>query len=166
MRIRLSSRVPVGPERAFSALIDPEILRRSIPGCEELRSENPANVPNDANPANPVTYIVKLKVGVAGLKGSYEGRVRIRDQRPSEALTLGFEGQGAPGFVRGEVVVTLLPQESGTEIGCDGDVQVGGLIAAVGSRLIEATAKKLADDFFRALSAELSRREPGSPGNG
>ena len=98
-------------------------------------------------------------MGVAGLKGSYAGRVAIRDERPPEALTLLFEGQGAPGFVRGEAALTLREApaaRAGTEIACEADVQVGGLIAAVGSRLIEAAAKKLSDDFFRQLSAELS----------
>ena len=114
-------------------------------------------------------------MGVAGLKGSYAGRVTIRDQRPPEALTLRFEGQGGPGFVRGEAAIALReagasgvdksaegppqspPGRPGTEIACEADVQVGGLIAAVGSRLVEAAAKKLSDDFFRQVSMELSR---------
>ena len=168
MKIRLSSHLPVTPARAFSALVDPETLRRCIPGCEELS-------PAPGSTGSPASYVVRLKVGVAGLKGSYAGRVAIRDERPPEALTLLFEGQGAPGFVRGEAALTLReagaagvdksadggPPEppaarAGTEIACEADVQVGGLIAAVGSRLIEAAAKKLSDDFFRQFSAELS----------
>ena len=168
MKIRLSSHLPVSPGRAFSALVDPEVLRRCIPGCEEL---SPTPQPTGSG----ASYVVRLKVGVAGLKGTYAGRVTIRDQCSPEALTLGFEGQGGAGFVRGEAAITLRkagavavdkfadgrPPESpaartGTEIACEADVQVGGLIAAVGSRLVEATAKKLADDFFRQLSVELS----------
>lgn len=168
MKIRLSSHLPATPGRTFSALVDPDVLRRCIPGCEELS-------PASASTGSGTSYVVRLKVGVAGLKGSYAGRVTIRDQRPPEALTLGFEGQGGPGFVRGEAAITLqeagacgvdksaegppqsLAARTGTEIACEADVQVGGLIAAVGSRLVEATAKKLSDDFFRQVSVELSR---------
>jgi len=172
VKIRLSSHLPATPGRAFSALVDPEILRRCIPGCEEL---TPASEPTGST----ASYVVRLKVGVAGLKGSYSGRVTIRDQRPPEALTLRFEGQGGPGFVRGEASITLreagapgvdkpgegrppesLAARTGTEIACEADVQVGGLIASVGSRLVEATAKKLSDDFFRQVSVELSHSFP------
>src|SRR5438876_246375 len=79
----------------------------------------------------------------------------IRDKRPPEALTLAFEGKGGPGFVRGSAAIALSDNGGTTNVACEADVQVGGLIAAVGSRLVEATAKKLADDFFRQLSTAL-----------
>ena len=72
---------------------------------------------------------------------------------------MSFEGKGGPGFVRGSAAITLVPEAGGsaeTPVAADVDLQVGGLIAAVGSRLVEAAAKKLADDFFRQLSSELA----------
>jgi carbon monoxide dehydrogenase subunit G len=146
MKLSLSSVVPAPPQRVFAALVDPAILQRCIPGCESLRE------------TAPDTYEATLKIGVAGLKGTYTGKASIRDQRPPESLTLAFEGKGGPGFVRGSAAIALSAAGDGhaTLLACDADVQVGGLIAAVGSRLVEAAAKKLADDFFRQLSSEFT----------
>ncbi len=135
--------MPADRDRVFAALVDPEVLRRAIPGCESL------------TPAGADTYEATLKVGVAGLKGTYTGKASIREQRPPDGLTLSFEGKGSPGFVRGSTAIALTGEDAATRVSCDADVQVGGLIAAVGSRLVEAAAKKLADDFFRQLAAQL-----------
>jgi len=143
MKITLSSVVQAPRDRVFGALVDPAILQKCIPGCESLVE------------TGPDIYEARLKIGIAGLKGTYTGKATIRDKRPSESLTLGFEGKGGPGFVRGSAAIALKPDGSSTGVGCEADVQVGGLIAAVGSRLVEAAAKKLADDFFRQLSTEL-----------
>ena len=143
MKITLSSTVPAPRERVFAALIDPAILQKCIPGCESLVE------------TGPDTYEATLKIGVAGLKGTYKGKASISNTRPPEALTLGFEGKGGPGFVRGSAAIALSADGTATNVSCEADVQVGGLIAAVGSRLFEATAKKLADDFFRQLSTAL-----------
>jgi len=146
VKIPIATRLPVERGRAFAALADPEILRRCIPGCEELTA------------TGPDTYAARLRVGVAGLKGTYNGSAAIRDKHPPERLTLTFEGRGTPGFVRGSAAIALTDVPEGTEIGGEADVQVGGLIAAVGSRLVEAAGKKLADDFFRQLSEQLTQK--------
>jgi carbon monoxide dehydrogenase subunit G len=146
VKISLRTRLPVERGRAFAALVDPEILRRCIPGCEELTA------------TGPDTYAARLRVGVAGLKGTYNGSAAIRDKHPPERLTLTFEGRGAPGFVRGSAAIALAEVPDGTEISGDADVQVGGLIAAVGSRLVDAAGKKLADDFFRELSNQIAQK--------
>lgn len=143
MKLTISSVIPAACERVFAALVDPEVLRRAIPGCESLTETGPDE------------YAATLKVGVAGLKGTYGGKAAVRDKQPPDSLTLTFEGKGGPGFVRGSAAIVLSPDGETTRIACDADVQVGGLIAAVGSRLIEATARKLADDFFRNLSQQL-----------
>jgi uncharacterized protein len=95
---------------------------------------------------------------VAGLKGTYTGTAEIRDKQPPDSLRLSFAGKGGPGFVRGSAAVRLAADGAATRIACDVDVQVGGLIAAVGSRLVEAAARKLADDFFANLAREISAR--------
>jgi uncharacterized protein len=146
VKIPIATRLPVERGRAFAALGDPEILRRCIPGCEELTA------------TGPDTYAARLRVGVAGLKGTYNGSAAIRDKHPPDRLTLTFEGRGTPGFVRGSAAIALTDVPEGTEIGGEADVQVGGLIAAVGSRLVEAAGKKLADDFFRQLSEQLTQK--------
>ena len=144
MKLTLTSVVPADRARVFAALIDPDVLRRCIPGCETFTANGPD------------TYEAALKIGVAGLKGTYSGKAAIRDREPPDSLTLGFEGKGGPGFVRGSAAITLSADGDSTRIACDADVQVGGLIAAVGSRLVDAAAQKLADDFFRQLSSELA----------
>jgi len=144
MRLTITAVVPAARERVFAALVDPAILQRCIPGCESLVE------------TAPDTYQAALRVGVAGLKGSYTGTATIRDRRPPDGLTIALDGKGAPGFVRGTAAIALTSEEHATRVACDADVQVGGLIAAVGSRLVDAAAKKLADDFFKQLSAVLS----------
>jgi carbon monoxide dehydrogenase subunit G len=149
MKLTLSSVVPTDRDRVFAALVDPEILRRIIPGCEALTETGPDE------------YAATIKIGAAGLKGTYTGKAAVRDKRPPDSLALHFEGKGAPGFVRGRVAITLSGDRDATRIDCEADVVVGGLVAAVGSRLIEATAKKLSEVFFGQLARELL--VPSSP---
>ena len=144
MQIAASSVIPADRARVFAALIDPAILQRAIPGCESLTA------------TGTDTYEATLKIGVAGLTGTYAGKAAIRDKNPPDSLTLTFEGKGGPGFVRGSAAITLVDEHGSTRVETVADVQVGGLIAAVGSRLVEAAAKKLADDFFRELSKQVS----------
>src|SRR5437867_2700130 len=130
-------RFPVPRETVFDALIDPAIIQKCIDGCEKLVS------------TGEDSYDAHLKLGVAGLKGSYVGKVQLKDKKPPESYTLVIEGKGGPGFVKGTAKITLSEKVGGTELRCDADAQVGGLIAAVGSRLIEAAAKRMLDEFFR-----------------
>jgi len=143
MKITASSVIPADRARVFAALTDPGILQRAIPGCESLTA------------AGPDSYEATLKVGVAGLKGTYKGTAAIRDKKEPESLTLVFDGKGGPGFVRGTAAIALADEGGSTRVDSVADVQVGGLIAAVGSRLIEAASRKLSGDFFRQLSEQL-----------
>jgi carbon monoxide dehydrogenase subunit G len=104
----------------------------------------------------PDTYDVTLKIGLAGMSGVYKGHAAVRDARPPDSLTLAFEGKGGPGFVRGTAAVALTEENGSTRVASNADVQVGGVIAAVGSRLIDAAARKLSEEFFSRLSRELS----------
>ena len=151
MKLTLSSVIPADRERVFAALVDADILRVVIPGCESLEA------------TGTDTYAVTLKVGAAGLKGTYKGKAAVRDKHPSDSLTLTFEGAGAPGFVRGSAAIALSEEGEGTRISSEADVVVGGLVALVGSRLIEATAKKLSEVFFGQLARELVAPDPPRP---
>ena len=143
MKLTIVHDLAADRERVFDALVDPAVIQRCIPGVESMVAPGP-----DA-------YDATLKIGIAGLKGTYTGRTTIADRRRPESLTLGVEGKGAPGFVRGTAAIQLTTEPGGTRVACDADVQVGGLIAAVGSRLIEAAARKMAGDFFEALAREI-----------
>ena len=144
MKINVTAVIPVPRERVFAALVDPEILRRAIPGCETLTATGPDE------------YAATLKLGIAGLKGTYTGKAAVRDKQPSDSLTLAFEGKGAPGFVRGSAAMRLSTEGDATRVTSEADLMCGGLIASVGSRLIEAAAKKLSEDFFRQMAKELA----------
>lgn len=134
--------LPAPRERVFAALIDPDVLQRCIEGAERL-----VRTADDQ-------YDVHLRLGIGAIKGSFVGTVRLADKQPPDHFTLHVDGKGAPGFVRGSARIQLKAVEAGTEAICDAEGQVGGLIAAVGSRLLEATARKLMDRFFERL-AEL-----------
>ena len=150
MKIAIVSVVPADRARVFAALVDPAVLQRCIPGCESLAA------------TGPDVYEARLKIGVAGLKGTYTGKAAIRDRQPPDSLTLSVEGKNGPGFVRGSAAIALSAEGDATRVACEADVLVGGLIAAVGSRLVDAAAKKLADDFFRTLSMTLTEGTKGT----
>ena len=146
MKLQGTYLLPAPRERVFAAITDPAVLQRVIDGCEKM-----VQTGEDA-------YDAHLKIGVAGLKGSYVGKVELKDKRPPESYTLLISGKGAPGFVKGSAAIQLTDQAGQTQLRCDADAQVGGMIAAIGSRLIEAAAKKMMDEFFRKFAAEL---QPG-----
>ena len=143
MKLNATYHVSSPREKVYAALIDPAIIQRSIDGCEKMVK------------TGEDSYDAHLKIGVAGLKGSYVGKVQLKDKKPPESYTLMMEGKGGPGFVKGTAKITLTAKGNETELHCEADAQVGGLIAAVGSRLIEAAAKKMMDEFFRKLAEQL-----------
>ena len=90
------------------------------------------------------------------MKGSYGGKVEITEKRPPDSLKLAVEGKGPPGFIKATAQLTFTAAGDRTELSGEGDATVGGLIAAVGSRLIEAVAKKMMAEFFTRLGAEIT----------
>ena len=130
-------------EKVFTSITDPVILQRSIDGCEKIVKTGEGD------------YDAHLKIGVAGMKGNYVGKVQLRDQKPPESYTLILEGKGGPGFVKSTARIQLVDKGDQTEVLCDADAQVGGLIAAIGSRLIGAAAKRMMDDFFKRFGEQV-----------
>ncbi len=120
---------------------DPEALARAIPGCESLEQTGENE------------YRMKMKMALAAFSGAFEGKVRISEQQPPSSFRLDVEGSGKIGFVKGGGVLKLEPSETETVVNYDGDVQVGGTIAAVGQRLIEGAAKSMIQRFFEKLAA-------------
>ena len=146
MPVRVTGKyhLPAPRERVFAALVDPDVLQRCIEGAERL-----VRTAEDQ-------YDVHLRLGIGAIKGAYVGTARLSDKQPPERFTLHVEGKGAPGFVRGSALIQLKEATAGTEATCDAEGQVGGPIAAVGSRLIEAAGRTLMDRFFERLGAELA----------
>ena len=145
MKLSAAYTLDASREKVFAAITDPSVLQRVIDGCEKMVK------------TGEDSYDAHLKIGLGGIKGAYVGKIQLKDKNPPASYTLVIEGKGAPGFVKGTARVQLTDQAGRTELRCDADAQVGGLIAAIGSRLIEATAKKMMDEFFRKFGEEVKR---------
>ena len=144
MKIEGSNEIPAPHDRVWSALLDPDMLAQAIPGCEKLEA------------IGADEYKAVLKVGVGPVKGTFEGKVRLTDQEPPNRYKMAMEGSGGPGFVRGEAVMELLPIESGTRVTYNADVQIGGLIASVGQRMLGGVSRMMLDQFFNRMTEILS----------
>jgi uncharacterized protein len=145
MRIAGNATLHAPVETVYAALRDPRVLVRTIPGCERLEQ-----VGEDA-------YQMTVTAGVASVRGTYAGDVRLTDQRAPHGFVLRASGSGAPGTVSADVTVELSPGENGTtELTYDADAVVGGMIGGVGQRLLTGVAKRTAGDFFTAVDQVLT----------
>ena len=141
MKISGSYILPLPPEEAYKRLQDPKVLAAAMPGCEEL-----VKIGEDE-------YSMKMKMAMASLSGAFDGKVRITEQSPPNSFKLAVEGAGKIGFMKGQGVLTFTAKDQGTAVSYEGDVQVGGTIAAVGQRLIDATSKMMIKRFFDKVAA-------------
>ena len=146
MKIEGTRDIPAPQDRVWAAFLDPTTLAKAIPGCEGLEEVGPGE------------YKAVMKVGVAAIKGTFEGRVRLMDLEPPHRYRMAVEGKGGPGFVRGEAVMSLAPADGGTRVSYDADVQVGGLIASVGQRMLGGVSKMMLDQFFNRMTELLAER--------
>ncbi|WP_417518280.1 SRPBCC family protein [Minwuia sp.] len=137
MKISGSYDIEADRQTVWEALNDPEILKACIPGCESLdKTEN-----------NELTAVVTAKVGP--VKAKFNGTVELKDLNPPESYRIEGSGKGgAAGFAKGGADVKLTEIEGGTNLTYEADAQVGGKLAQIGGRLIDGTAKKMADQFF------------------
>ena len=143
MKIEGSHDVPAPRQKVWDAFLDPRQLRKAIPGCEKLE------------PLGGDAFKATLKVGVAAVKGTFEGKVRLSEQKPIESYRLAAEGSGGPGVVKADTLITLSEIEGGTRVAYSADVQVGGLIAGVGQRMLGGVSKMMADQFFGKMTELL-----------
>jgi uncharacterized protein len=144
MKVAGGYALPAAPERAYALLQDPAILAKCIPGCEGLD-----RIGEDE-------YAMRMKIGIASVSGRFDGKVRIADQQPPASFRLIVEGAGKIGFMKGDGTIVLSQSDGGSNIQFEGEVQVGGTIANVGQRLIEATAKMIVKRFFDKLAEEAA----------
>lgn len=156
MRITGNAVLNAPADRVWAALNDPDVLARTIPGCERLEESGPDR------------YRMTVTAGVASIKGTYQGDVALADPVPPDSFTLRASGAGAPGTVRADVRITLAcPDGATTTVSYDADALVGGPVGGVGQRVISAVARRTAAQFFSAVSGELSGElSDGLPGAG
>jgi carbon monoxide dehydrogenase subunit G len=146
MKIEGTRDFPAPRQQIWATLMDPEVLRRCLPGCEKLEPEGDNR------------YRAEIKVGLASVKGAYTGSVRISDVDEPNSFRLAVEGKGSTGFVRGSAELALSEAAGGTSLRYSGDLQVGGLIAAIGQRMLQGMASTLVNTFFQCLEREVSGR--------
>jgi carbon monoxide dehydrogenase subunit G len=145
MRVSGQAMLRGAVDRVYAALNDPEVLVRTIPGCERLER------------VGPDAYRMTLTAGVASIKGTYVADVRLTDQEAPRAFVMRAAGSGAPGTVSADVRVTLSdPGDGTTLLAYDADAVVGGMIGGVGQRMLSGVAKKTAGEFFAAVDRALT----------
>ena len=131
--------------RVWDALLDPAVLVRSIPGCEQL----------EATGEN--SYAMTVTVGVAAIKGTYAGTCALSELEEHRSLRLKGEGSGAPGTISADVAVRLAENEDGTTtLTYDADTVVGGMIGGVGQRMLTSVSRRMAAEFFGALEQVIT----------
>lgn len=146
MKVDSTHEIKAPRERVFAALIDPEILRLTIPGCESLEKVDENH------------YNATMKAGVGPIKGNFKGDVHLEDIRPPEHYRIVVQGKGAMGFAKGSADFDLEEKDGGTLIKYSGEMQIGGSIAGVGQRMIQGAAKMMASQFFAKLESEVKSR--------
>ena len=130
-----------GPrERVWQYFTDAEWLQQCIPGCEELKS------------LGDDTFEATIKVGVAAIKGTYKGSVKLEDRQPPAAYRLVLHGESKIGFVNGSGNFRLEEtEENQTTVSLSGELMVGGKLARVGQRMIGGAAKMMIGKFFKGV---------------
>jgi hypothetical protein len=149
MKLNDEIRIEASREEVFAALNDADILRRSIPGCEELEKVSDTQF----------NALVRAKVGP--VKARFRGEVTLSDLKPPESYTLSGQGKGGvAGFARGGASVQLKEDGDATILTYDVSATVGGKLAQLGGRLIDSAAKKLAAEFFENFQKIVSGEDP------
>jgi len=140
--------IPAPQQAVWNGLNDPQVLKACVPGCESI------------TPTGDNEYQVLMVARVGPVSAKFKGKLTLSDIKPPHSYAIAFEGQGGPaGFAKGGAKVMLSTQGLTTRLAYDVKASVGGKLAQIGSRLIDAAAKKVADDFFRNFNERMSAAE-------
>ncbi len=142
MNLEGSHTINAARARVYESLIDPQVLQQCIPGCESLERTSEG------------IYAMKIRAGVGPIKGLFNGTVRMEDLREPEHYRLVVEGKGTTGFLKGSGDLDLVEEGATTIIKYTGEMQVGGMIASVGQRMVLSAARMMASQFFTALEEQ------------
>ena len=146
MQMNDSQTIPASREAVWAALNNPEVLKQCIPGCQEL------------DMTSPTEMAAKVVIKVGPVKASFGGKVTLSDLDPPNGYKITGEGSGGvAGFAKGGAAIQLeAVGENETILHYQVDSQIGGKLAQLGGRLIDATAKKLAGEFFTKFGSVVS----------
>ena len=132
-------------QRVWDFLLDPETLRSCLPGCEALTE------------IGPDEYEATMKIGVAAIRGTYQGKVKITDKQVPESYAMHVEGKGPAGQISGVGKLTLVDEGESTRVEWTGDANVRGTLARVGGRVMQPAAKMIVGQFFNCLEAKAAK---------
>src|SRR6185369_9573755 len=143
MKLTGTQTFPVPRQKVWAFLTDPQYLAKCMPGCEKLETvgEN--------------EYSGIINVGLAAVKGVYNGKVKLTEMQPPTHYKMSLDGKGKQGFIKGSGTLDLAEQDGQTVLSYTGDVQIGGPLASVGQRMVDGAAKMMIGQFFTAMEAEL-----------
>lgn len=145
MDLKGEYRINASRESVWEMINDPEVLKACIPGCESLQG----------SPEDGFSARVTTKIGP--IKATFEGAVKLSNIQAPSSYTISGEGKGGvAGFAKGGADVNLAEDGHETILTYAANAQVGGKLAQLGARLIDSTAKKLADEFFKSLAVRVS----------
>ena len=138
-------RIAAPRDLVWRALFDVETLKRCIPGCKEVEQ------------TSPTSFAAKVQLKVGPVSATFSGTVELTDiDAPASCRIVGQGNGGIAGFAKGSSQVRLAEDGDGTILTYEAKAEIGGKLAALGSRLIVATSRKLADQFFQAFAKALS----------
>jgi uncharacterized protein len=143
MQISGTYRFNAAPDLVWARLMDPAVIATCIPGCNALE-------PDGEN-----RFRARLTVALAAITGTYDGTVTLSDLVPGASYRLTAEGQGRPGFLRGDSLVSLIPDGPATIIYVSGTLHMGGTIARLGQRLIGSVSQTMMDRFFGCMQSKV-----------
>ena len=145
MKLSGSYQINLEKQKVWEALNDPEVLKKAIPGCEEFIKNSDTE------------FTAKATNKIGPFNASFTGDIELGDLDPPHSYKISGSGNSPVGFASGEATVKLEDHENGTKLVYEVQANVGGKIAQVGSRLIDMTAKKMADIFFGKFSEIISK---------
>lgn len=123
-------------QKVWDLLLDPEVLKASLPGCERL------------DVVGPDEYAATMKIGVAMIRGTFQGKVKITDKEEPSSYRMSVEGSGSQGQVSGVGTLELIDQGESTLVRYKGDANIRGTLARVGARVVQPAAKMIVGQFF------------------
>jgi carbon monoxide dehydrogenase subunit G len=145
MEMSGEERIPASQGDTWAALNDPEVLKACVPGCDAI----------DRLAENEYQVLMVARIGPVSAK--FKGKLALSDLNPPHSYAIAFEGQGgAAGFGKGSAQVQLAPDGEGTKLSYQVKASVGGKLAQIGSRLVDAAARKVAQDFFGAFNEKVA----------
>lgn len=148
--------IPAAQQETWDALNDTEFLKSCVPGCESMEQ------------VGPNEYAVLMVARIGPVSAKFKGKMTISESNPPTSYALAFEGQGGVhGFAKGTARVSLAAKSADeTVLTYQAKANVGGKLAQIGSRLVDAAAQKVAGEFFAAFREKMQERHAGTAGHG